>query len=291
MAFDRRSPDASEKAVGANPRSTQEGFDDPLVEDLADYGNPRFLQQLHHIRGAELATILGLIPERARVLEVGGGTGEQARLLVEQGFEVASVEVETSDYSDSRVFDVIDYDGSTLPFPNNTFDVVFSSNMLEHVTNLASIYREMDRVLLCHGFAIHIMPTHWWAVWTRICHYPFLVKRLIERCLGTSSGYWHVREPAGSTARPLSWILRTLIGTRCHGERGNWVTEIAYFRPAWWCRSFRRHGYTIIDHFPTKIFYTGYSVLGALLGIRTRRYLSRIFGSACHVYVVSPNKR
>ena len=77
-----------------------------------------------------------LAPPR-RILEIGAGTGEQARALADRGFEVTAVEIASSRYATERAFPIVDYDGRTLPIPDRSVDIVFSSNVLEHVSDLA----------------------------------------------------------------------------------------------------------------------------------------------------------
>lgn len=239
---------------------------------------------LHAIREAELSAIIPFIPEGARVLEIGGGTGHQARLLAECGVSIVSVDIKGSTHRDYRVFDVIEYDGCTLPFPSASFDIVLCSHVLEVITDLATLYQELGRVLRVGGFAIHVVGTHWWRIWTNASHYPGLVKRALVQSLIRTRG---VRNSA-SIPRKLSSILRTALGASAVGPRGNMITEIAYFHTIWWRRNFRQHGWTIIEESPIKLFYTGNAVLGTFLNVQTRQRIAHFLGSASHLFQVSP---
>src|SRR5208283_5218724 len=99
------------------------------------------------------------LPPRGRVLEIGAGTGQQALELKRRGFDVAAIELADSAYAGARVFPVTDYDGARIPFPDRSFDAVFSSNALEHVRDLAFMHAEIRRVLKPGGIAVHVMPT------------------------------------------------------------------------------------------------------------------------------------
>src|SRR5947209_11348418 len=114
----------------------------------------------------ELETILPLFPSGARILEIGGGTGSQALELSRRGFKVTAIDLASSAYAAHRVFPIIDYDGATIPLPEASVDVVFSSNVLEHVPDLARMHAEIRRVLAPHGKCIHVLPTHVWRFWT-----------------------------------------------------------------------------------------------------------------------------
>ncbi len=50
------------------------------------------------------------------------------------------------------------YDGKTLPFENNSFDVIFSSEVFEHVFNMHELLVEIKRVLRPGGKLIFTCP-------------------------------------------------------------------------------------------------------------------------------------
>lgn len=104
------------------------------------------IDQLNVIRTAEIAEIAPHLPPRARVLEIGAGTGLQALELQRRGFDVAAIELADSAYAGARVFPVTDYDGLHVPFAAQSFDIVFSSNALEHVHDLGGLHAEIRRV-------------------------------------------------------------------------------------------------------------------------------------------------
>src|SRR5882762_7121706 len=109
---------------------------------------------LEHIREIEWDIVRSVLPPRARVLEIGGGSGFQASLMAREGFDVVSLD--TYPHSNTvRYFDVLPYDGIHFPFESEAFDVVYSSNALEYVENLENLFFEMKRVLRPAGLMLH----------------------------------------------------------------------------------------------------------------------------------------
>ncbi|WP_431214680.1 class I SAM-dependent methyltransferase [Puia sp. P3] len=49
-------------------------------------------------------------------------------------------------------------DATSLPFPDNSFDVLIANHVLEHIPEDAKAMKEMFRVLRNHGFAILQVP-------------------------------------------------------------------------------------------------------------------------------------
>src|SRR5262245_16041901 len=123
------------------------------------------LAHLRTIRLAEIDDVVRCLPPDARILEIGAGTGEQAAELARRGFEVVAIDMAASNYSTSRVFEVLNYNGVDLPFPDQSFDIVYSSNVLEHVIELDHLEWEIRRVLRDGGRCIHLVPTPAWRIW------------------------------------------------------------------------------------------------------------------------------
>ena len=245
---------------------------------------------LHRIREHEMALVARHMTPGAKVLEVGGGTGLQAKLLSQRGFEVKSVDLADSQYVPDRVFDVIDYDGRHLPFADGSFDVVFSSNVLEHVPDLPALHLEVRRVLKPDGNCLHAMPTGSWRFWTIIANYVELAQRI-----GGAAGTSLPRGLSRGDVNRVLWGLREMAKLAVvyavpprHGETGNAVTEISSFGVATWKRHFREQGFEIDEVVPMALFYTGHMVLGAHWSLGSRGRVSRLLGSACVLYRVTP---
>jgi len=248
------------------------------------------VEHLHKIRAAELDVIAAHFPPGARILELGAGTGAQALALSERGYDVAAVDIAESNYADAKVFPVQVYDGRTLPFADGSFDIVFSSNVLEHVPDLPPLHAETKRVLKPGGKCVHVLPTDSWRFWTTMSAFPVAVQHLAEHApqlLPRAVSRTEARRLLSAGLRAGAYATIPLRQRR-HGERGNLFTEQYYFRPAWWRRHFRAHGFTITTDAPIGIFYTGHMVLNAL-SIERRKALSRTLGSACHLFELVPS--
>ena len=239
---------------------------------------------LNEIRAAELREAARFIPPRSRVLEIGGGTGLQARLLQEMGHSVECIDVPGSLYGQHRVFEVREFDGATIPFGAAEFDLVFSSNVLEHVIDLPRLLAETRRVLKPGGHCLHLMPSASWRVWTIATHYPNLPLLL-----------WGLRaEPRDNpfpqiATRSWAHLLGRAIWPGRHGETGNMLSEIYLFGRHRWLREFRAAGFRPQTVQPIGLFYTSNMLLGARLGLGPRRSLARWAGSGSTLYFLTAN--
>ncbi len=179
---------------------------------------------LRAIRTGELRCALGALRAEDRVvLEIGGGQGWQARQLERRGYEVYSIDV--ARHPDScEDSPVMLYDGHRIPFADECFDVVFSSNVLEHIAHLDAFESELQRVLRPGGIAIHVLPTPVWRLWTSLTH-PARVLRAAMARLGTSSA----AGDGDARGVPSATLLRYIFWPNRHGERGNSLSEFCWF--------------------------------------------------------------
>ena len=251
-------------------------------------------EYLHSIRSHEIDVVLDRFPppdsQTVRILEIGAGTGHQARRLAKLGYEVIAIDVSSSAYADERVYPICDYDGHHIPVASQSVDVVFSSNVLEHVPHIDELLRETARVLGPGGIAIHVLPTPSWRWWTSFTHYGWVISRLIA----TVRGRHRVNRPCSKerAQSPDAFaVVKTALWPPRHGERGNTLTEAYYFSRAWWLGTFREAGFQSRVDFPVGLFYTGSMLAAERLSLRRRKAMARWLGSSCRVYVLDPTNR
>jgi len=246
-----------------------------------------FLEDLRKAEGdLALAKLGNLKPPPASLVEIGGGSGWQAQQFVAAGYDVQSFDLAGSSYSGNRVFPVRDYDGHRLPLADASTDVVFSSNVLEHIAHVREFQGELLRILKPDGIALHLLPTSTWRLWTTVLHYPGMAKLASGARQGARKDENQAGAKAGS-ARPsnAAMLARHLVPRR-HGEIGNAMSELYYFSGRRWKRLFEDTGWAVTQHDTNKLAYTGFSLLGGALGLDARRRLSKVLGSSCHVFVL-----
>jgi SAM-dependent methyltransferase len=243
------------------------------------------LQHLHNVRQYELEQVLPFIRSGSKILEIGAGTGWQAKALADRGFSVVAVDIPRSQYAQDRLWPVLEYDGINLPFPDGRFDVVFSSHVLEHIPHVEQFQAEVRRVLKSDGTAIHIVPSGTWRFWTSICLYVYFAKIAVEVLFPILPSGDIARTGAGAQKRNVRQKIkvRALLPSR-HGEVGNAISEIYLFSRFRWMDLFRRTGWNLEAYYPSRLFYTGYMLLHSKLTLRLRHNASFILGSSSHLF-------
>ena len=140
-------------------RRSEADFDDlqSRFDGVPEYGfDARSLWK----RGAERAsTLVDLAPftdHPARVLEAGCGDGMTGAVLSSFGYQVTLSDME--DWRDPRARTLAFIEGlleAGLPFPDATFDLVYSFNSFEHFQDPAKCFAELTR--LCRpGGILHL---------------------------------------------------------------------------------------------------------------------------------------
>lgn len=214
---------------------------------------PPTLEHLGAIRSHEIETVVALIGcGEGRLLEIGAGAGWQSRALSEHGFQVDAIDLASSHYAQHRVWPVIEYDGTSIPFPAATFDVVFSSSTLEHIPHLRDFQQEIRRVLKANGIAVHVVPSAAWRFWTSLTH-------------------------------PIRYLTPPIV----HGEHApNVFAEMLGFRRSAWTRLFTETGWRVLRYRRGGLFYTGCCIADHRLSMHWREQLSGWLGSSVHVFAL-----
>jgi len=228
------------------------------------------------------------------VLEIGSGTGAQLVELSELASEVVGIDLELGSYHQHADPRVRSYDGHNIPFSDNSFDVIFSSNVLEHIAHRDAFQDEIFRVLKPGGYCIHLLPSHYWRLWTSVGTFIVFPARL---SVGVAS---YLRTGKWELAHDLSRWLDLIVGDR-HGEFGNRITEFYHFRPSVWRRYFDQKGWSVVEMRPGGLAYEGNMILAHSIrwspdspltraiaepSWKMRSKMSRVFGSSCYVFLL-----
>ena len=260
--------------------------------------NPDFLESIRLVELKRIERVLeNIVHAGAKILEIGAGTGWQARELAARGYDVTAIDIPTSNHGKARIWPIVDFDGRLIPFNDQSFDIVYSSNVLEHVEDFKTLNNEIARVLRCDGTAIHYVPTSAWRAWSLFSFYPALAREIFKRSYAkvSRSGKRGTQPAAGVPQslkyhRPfLSKLFRRIV-PHAHGVEGNCWTELSRFSRHSWNDIFSSSGWAISACSSNGLFLTGDMILGDRFTIARRQSLSSIFGSTAHLYVLTCRK-
>jgi len=137
-----------------------------------------------------------LQPRDIRILDWGCARGKMVLRLRELGYEAYGVDVQQKyldnsaqlfadkGYDHHDILRVVGTDGSN-DFPDSTFDIIVSIQVLEHVELLDNVACKMSRLLKPGGISFHWLPPRWCFMEP---HYyiPFVhwfPKNIIRKCI------------------------------------------------------------------------------------------------------------
>jgi SAM-dependent methyltransferase len=133
---------------------------DQDMEKAALRGNPSFVWRAGQNR--RLKMILDAAGERAngRVFEDGSGVGMYLRHLAQTARQAVGLDIELERALEARQLanQMICGAGERLPFAANTFDMILSHEVLEHVQDDAQAVREIVRTLRPGGRLVLFVP-------------------------------------------------------------------------------------------------------------------------------------
>ena len=136
-----------------------------------------------------------------RILDFGCNIGGAVRLFTEAGHDVAGVDISESAIRIARQrmphvrFELVSAE-DRVPFPDGSFDVCYSSEVIEHLFDVTGFLREVHRVLVPGGLLVLTTPYHGWVKNLLVMsfnfekhfdptggHVRFFSKRSLTQCL------------------------------------------------------------------------------------------------------------
>lgn len=178
----------------------------------------------------------------APVLDLGCGGGDAVSSLIAEGFDAFGCDLRfregrnTARLEEAGRIRTIELEPYRLPFDDDSFDLVLSDQVFEHVADYASTIAEIARVTRPGGVGLHIFPPRW------------------------SVREVHLMVPlAGAISDPVWLRLWASLGVRNVHQRGLPVDEVVqvnrrylaenvnYLSGAEIDRAFRR-GFTVVEN-------------------------------------------
>jgi SAM-dependent methyltransferase len=146
------------------------------------------------------------------VLDFGCGAGRLVEALHENGVDAYGCDVRSYLAGDLTVpperFKQLSINPYRLPYPDDFFDAVISTSVLEHVQNTTEVFGEIRRILKPGGLSLHLFPGRWYLPSDPHTFVPFV------NYLWPNVPYWWLK-------------LWALLGVRNSFQKGKPASEVA----------------------------------------------------------------
>lgn len=228
---------------------------------------PTMRDYIHEIRREELRLVWQVLDSRRfdTGLELGAGDGWSSSRLTDRISHLISSDIHPAilerSANDHVTYEILDAEKVAAVHASASFDVVLSSNLLEHLPDPVESLRAMLLVTKPSGVAIHIMPSPFWKINQMSFFLASQFLRRVERyCSGDLPSWLRrsvktrqgVRSSAAlppcnnpkSAPKRRNPLARRLVPP-CHGVSSGHLEEFRAFRRSHWTACFREAGYEI----------------------------------------------
>lgn len=191
--------------------------------------------------------------ENPCVLEFGSGAGVQADLLCDLGDVVAS-DLDPSSFNSKHRVPFVECDISKTPFESETFNLICSNHVVEHLENVDAAYAEIRRVGKPDCIYAFSVPTNLWLVLTipsqlrsKLTSAWAVFKRYFCRTDRVKLGGNYVQ----SKDKSKKIDCRILKG---HGTELKFSKCYRSFKVDEWRRTFEKHGFEVLYIHPLLLY-------------------------------------
>jgi len=178
-------------------------------------------------------------------LELGCGSGQNSKYLAYYCKHLFATEYDkdklTASSNEKVIFSVLDAQNLTQ-FDDESMDLIYSSNVLEHLPNVDSCLSECRRVIKQNGIIVHTLPNRTWKVFNLLLFYPVLTKIIIRRIF-EKKAITRKRKSLDDNLRPYdpSKIFLRKLFPKIHGISKNHLDEFRMFGEKIWVEIFKRN--------------------------------------------------
>jgi len=182
-----------------------------------------------------------------RILEIGSGLGSQLPALSKLGSVTAS-DIYVSEEMRKLVPDVKFIQCSMLdaPFHENQFDLIYSNHVLEHIEDIDSLFKELQRIGNDDCLYAFAVPTNIWLLLALPAHYLNKLRSFIGRLISKSQKNNPIKNTFIGEESKGSGLLNFLIPNG-HGVHTNYRECYNFFKIESWLVLFASNGFELVE--------------------------------------------
>ncbi|MBP6412631.1 MAG: class I SAM-dependent methyltransferase [Bacteroidia bacterium] len=211
-------------------------------------------------RYLEFLSYYALFPKKHwdAVLELGCGIGYQSAFLSKVATHVIATDLDEEDiethapgmqkardllnHLDVKNVDLISCSAENLPFEDNSFDMVYSSHVLEHIPDQQKALKEIYRVLKPGGIHFCVVPTTMEKIYAFINFYIYLMGRVFHhigsRLFPTKEKVTSAKSTSSTTSlqQRAASQLKYFPFPAPHGHYKHFLEELRLWTPGNWIK-------------------------------------------------------
>lgn len=211
----------------------------------------KWKENLHEFREKEFNKIFNRFPHKVfpKILELGSGDGFQSKKLTLYAKKVIATDYLLEEQKNEPNVQRIQCDAEniTKKFKKKEFDLIYSSNMMEHLQNPEKSVTESLQVLKDDGIIIHVMPNTLWKIFQLLFFHINLVIVGIEALLNNNIKT-QIKKQKNITKKTENnpkrvkkySLLRKIIWPIPHGEYPTNISELFMYRKKRWIHLFNK---------------------------------------------------
>ncbi|MFZ2522909.1 MAG: class I SAM-dependent methyltransferase [Minisyncoccia bacterium] len=232
-----------------------------------------WLSHLHNTRKKEIDIIFDYFGNLKfdSGLELGAGDGFQTSILsshlhklisADLNFDRIKIKIPSVEY--------IKCDADRIGgfFREGQFDIIFTSSLLEHLSDLEGFLKNSKVFLKDDGFSVHVVPNRFMKIAYLVMFYPNLFLLILDRVVGVFKGKKVFQGNKNSSENNINSANNTKSNSRfskykkvffpsIHGNYSSHYEEFIKWGKGHWRITFKKAGYKIVTELPTSV-HSGY---------------------------------
>jgi len=192
-----------------------------------------------------------------KALELGCGSGKYSKHLAHYCKKLIALEYNKdrlTEQSNDKITFIVGDAQDLSRFSDGEMDLIFSSNLIEHLPRLNQCLAECRRIIKQEGLIIHTVPNRTWQIFRLLLYYPYVLKTILSRIFSAKKTTAHLTcegaKPAlDSNLRPLKnkVSLKGGLLPKTHGISKSHFGEFENWRQKYWTKIFESNKLEVVD--------------------------------------------